>query len=328
MSIESNKLMNLADAKVLYDDLRNRQEEKLDKPSVAGTNGQVLTSDGQGGQSWQTPSGGGSGSAESFVVTIEDDSFGGYVSDKTVDEIKTAILVDKNVTARYFKDMELAGQFYDEYALVKSEIKSTETKVVFAKVQDDSYDAFEFTYTNSTQTETIERVDYTLVGDDYLREILSYKQDSPETAGTAGQVLSLDSNLDPVWATPQSGGAVDDVQINGTSILSNGVANIPKASSTELGAVRIASWTGVKIETDGSLNMRAADETYIRIGTNTNFGICPARQHFSAFYGLAKAAGDSTQASSSNPVGTYTDDAKAAIQSMLGIHNVEVVRLA
>lgn len=30
--------------------------DKLDKPSTVGTNGQVLTSDGNGGQSWQTPS--------------------------------------------------------------------------------------------------------------------------------------------------------------------------------------------------------------------------------------------------------------------------------
>ncbi len=32
--------------------------EKITEPSTAGTNGQVLTSDGQGGASWQTPSGG------------------------------------------------------------------------------------------------------------------------------------------------------------------------------------------------------------------------------------------------------------------------------
>ena len=37
------------------------------------------------------------------------------------------------------------------------------------------------------------------------------------------------------------------------------------------------------------------------------------------FYGLAKAAGDTTQASSSNAVGTYTDDAKTAIQTMIGV---------
>ena len=40
-------------------DLKGGLNGKLDEPSTAGTSGQVLTSDGQGGQSWQTPSGGG-----------------------------------------------------------------------------------------------------------------------------------------------------------------------------------------------------------------------------------------------------------------------------
>lgn len=43
--------------------------EKLDKPVTAGTNGQVLTSDGNGGQSWQTPGGGGSGNVPSGGTT-------------------------------------------------------------------------------------------------------------------------------------------------------------------------------------------------------------------------------------------------------------------
>ena len=43
----------------------------------------------------------------------------------------------------------------------------------------------------------------------------------------------------------------------------------------------------------------------------------PNNQHESAFYALAKAAGDSTQSSSSNAVGTYTESAKSAISDML-----------
>lgn len=39
--------------------LKSDLQDKIDKPSTAGTNGQVLTSDGQGGQSWQTPQSGG-----------------------------------------------------------------------------------------------------------------------------------------------------------------------------------------------------------------------------------------------------------------------------
>ena len=41
-------------------DLNGDLNGKLDAPSTAGTSGQVLTSDGQGGQSWQTPQSGGS----------------------------------------------------------------------------------------------------------------------------------------------------------------------------------------------------------------------------------------------------------------------------
>ena len=48
----------------------------------------------------------------------------------------------------------------------------------------------------------------------------------------------------------------------------------------------------------------------------------------SAFYGMAKAAGDLTQALSDNEVGTYTDEAKIAIQKMLGIYEApwEVIK--
>lgn len=43
------------------------------------------------------------------------------------------------------------------------------------------------------------------------------------------------------------------------------------------------------------------------------------------FYGLAKAAGDTTQSASSNTVGAYTDDAKTAIRAMLGIDTASLV---
>jgi hypothetical protein len=42
---------------------------------------------------------------------------------------------------------------------------------------------------------------------------------------------------------------------------------------------------------------------------------------------LAKAAGDSTQAASSNAVGGYTDNAKAAIQKMINIYEPPFVLL-
>lgn len=43
------------------------------------------------------------------------------------------------------------------------------------------------------------------------------KQDAPETAGTAGQVLSLNNNLDPVWTTPSGGGGTVDDALSDSS---------------------------------------------------------------------------------------------------------------
>lgn len=119
---------------------------KLDKPSTAGASGQVLTSDGQGGQSWQTPSSG--------------------VTD------------------------------YDQL-------------------------------NNRPQIAGV-----TLTGDKSLSDLgiaseaeLDDKLDEPATAGTNGQVLTSDGQGGATWQTP-SGGTVTDVQEDGVSILSSGVANI------------------------------------------------------------------------------------------------------
>lgn len=56
-------------------DLKSAIDDKLDSPATAGTSGQVLTSDGRGGQSWQTPSGGGG--------NVIDDTAGTGVTNKT-----------------------------------------------------------------------------------------------------------------------------------------------------------------------------------------------------------------------------------------------------
>lgn len=97
---------------------------------------------------------------------------------------------------------------------------------------------------------------------------------------------------------------VDDVQINGTSIVSDSVANVP------IGAGLAYDGNNVKANT--------ASDTAVKTGTATTALLTPARQHASAFYGLAKAAGHDEKGSTL-PVGQYTDEAKAAIQSMLDI---------
>lgn len=114
-----------------------------------------------------------------------------------------------------------------------------------------------------------------------------------------------------------------DVQIDGTSIVNNGVANIPKASSSTLGTVKVNGNMGIYLLNDVLTPNTPSDAEY-KAGANSVKPIVPNKQHFATFYGLAKAAGDSTQASSSNAVGTYTDDAKAAIKTMLGVEDPDV----
>ena len=114
-------------------------------------------------------------------------------------------------------------------------------------------------------------------------------------------------------------GNVDDVQINGTSIVVDGVANIPYASNDTNGLARTSATYGTKIDSDGVIRIQKAAESETKAGTGSYRPITTSTQHAATFYGLAKASGDTTQSSSSNAVGVYTDTAKGKIQTMLGI---------
>ena len=123
---------------------------------------------------------------------------------------------------------------------------------------------------------------------------------------------------------------VSDVQVNGTSVVSNGVAEIPIADADINGVVRVGTsgTYGVKkwSNTSSVLTINSATSDFIKnpsnYGTANMRPITPNRQHESTFYGLAKAAGDTTQSASSNTVGTYTEDAKTAIRTMLGLEDM------
>lgn len=121
--------------------------------------------------------------------------------------------------------------------------------------------------------------------------------------------------------------AVHDVQANGTSMVTNGVANIPLADN-QLGLVRVRSSQsfGVKMDSAGNLDVRAASDDQIKGGTVNYIAVTPSQQHKATFYGLAKVAGDITQSASDNAVGTYTNEAKVAIKNMIGV-NVEDVQM-
>ena len=100
------------------------------------------------------------------------------------------------------------------------------------------------------------------------------------------------------------------------------------ATKTTAGIAVVDDANGIGIESQHKLYINFAPSNLIKSGTGSYRPIPPPRQHESAFYGLAKAAGDTTQSASSNAVGAYTDDAKIAIQKMLGIYQApwELIR--
>ena len=113
---------------------------------------------------------------------------------------------------------------------------------------------------------------------------------------------------------------LNDVQINGQSIVADGVANVPMADETNFGAVTVNGIYGIgRFSNSGALYINIPTSAYIKSGTHSYRPIVPKIQHESTFYGLAKASGDTTQSASSNAVGTYTDEAKASIQAMLDV---------
>ena len=118
-----------------------------------------------------------------------------------------------------------------------------------------------------------------------------------------------------------SGSGVSDVQVNGTSVVDDGVANVPLATSSSVGVVKpkmSGSLTyGLTINSAGELAVDPANDNALKAGTGNFKPICSDKAKEAAFYGLAKAAGDTSHASSNNAVGTYTESAKSAISGML-----------
>lgn len=148
---------------------------------------------------------------------------------------------------------------------------------------------------------------------EYANALSQLNQDISDLSGTvdgkytkpSGGIPASDLASGVIPAVP-----VQDVHVDGTSVLGqDGVANIPPWSTAGLGVAREASTSDCK-------------------SGNSTRGVSVRRQYASAFYGLAEAAGDATQSQSSNAVGTYTDEAKIAIQKMLGIYEApwELIR--
>ena len=137
-------------------------------------------------------------------------------------------------------------------------------------------------------------------------------------------------NLKDATARESIAALPTDVQVDGNSIVNNNVANVPIADNNgNYGLIKInlnSAINGLAVTNNGLTTFPAAT-SLIKEGSNAFRPICPEHQHESVFYGLTKVAGVD-MASSSNTIGTYTEEAKTAIQTMLGAQAaIEVIRL-
>lgn len=136
--------------------------------------------------------------------------------------------------------------------------------------------------------------------------------------GTAGQVLKKASgtDYDTEWGNEPTV-PVQDVQIDGVSVLSDGVANVPIANTwNKLGLVKIPDFRALTLDADGNLSVKRALLKAEKIGNSETMVLTPSSKACVTFYGLAEAAGD-TSLVYATPVGQYTESAKSAISTML-----------
>lgn len=122
---------------------------------------------------------------------------------------------------------------------------------------------------------------------------------------------------------PGESGGVTDVQVNGASVVTDGVANVPVATKPLLpyspggfGVVRTGN-LGITIY-ENTLCLDTPTDAMLKQGTTRDRGVTVYCQEKATFYGLAKVAG-SDEKNSALPVGQYTDAAKDKIMTMLGI---------
>ena len=156
-------------------------------------------------------------------------------------------------------------------------------------------------------------------------KVWSAKKSADEVSDLKSAIDALDADKyeKPVGGIPASDLAsgvipsvpVQDVQVNGTSVLSQGVANVPVGDASHYG-VYMAGNYGV-YEYYGRLRLESANDNQIKQGTETTKAITPSNQEKSTFFGLAKAAGADMASVSGATVGVYPEAQRSAISQML-----------
>ncbi len=136
----------------------------------------------------------------------------------------------------------------------------------------------------------------------------------PVTINT-GKIKYKDSNDE--FQTLDAVGGIEDVQVNGQSVVTDGVADIPIGAQNTYGVFKLGNnGNGIQLF-NGDLTIYSAPDYLIKLGSASFTPIAPLMQHQSTFYGLAKAAGADMKDIVSTTVGTYPEAQKSAISQML-----------
>ena len=149
-----------------------------------------------------------------------------------------------------------------------------------------------------------------------IRTLLGQNNIWADTGDTA-VTYRADTKMFVEQNAPES--PVQDVQVNGVSVLSDGVANVPLANTVNPGVAKVSATYGTQMYGSNSniIGIIMASNGDVKSGGASYKAINPGKGGNFTFYGLAKAAGDTTQSASSNAVGTYTENAKSKISEML-----------
>ena len=98
------------------------------------------------------------------------------------------------------------------------------------------------------------------------------------------------------------------MQVNGTSVVTDGVANVPIADYNRIGAVKVHSDDGLTVsQTSGRLATLKASDARCKTGNNNYTPIVPANQHRAVYFGLAKAAGADMANVTGETLGIYPE---------------------
>lgn len=138
----------------------------------------------------------------------------------------------------------------------------------------------------------------------------------------AYDTVAEDTGVGDVWyydgtawkkQASSGGGTVQDVQVNGTSVLSGGIANIQYATNTRYGVVKVDGANfGIGLRSTGIMEIKKADDTKIEAKTNEYFPIVPANLDKAVKTGIT-----------TNTI-TLTDTEQRNAQSWLGTTDMEI----